>query len=316
AQSYRSLAIPVFMFIVGVVGNSIAICVLCKSKKERKESAFYCLVCGLAVTDLLGTCLASPITIATYVHGKWPGGYHLCEFHSFILLFFGVAGLCIICAMSIERYLAINHAYFYQDNINQRVARWTLFFIYVGNVFFCSLPLMGFSRSVLQYPQTWCFIDWRTEKPLHAAYSYLYAGFSSLLIVLTVACNLLVITTLFLMYRGSTSRLIRTDSARDRLAKLAFNISRVEIQMILLLIMTSVVVLICSIPLVVRVFVNQLQRPTINTNITENLDLVAIRIASVNPILDPWVYILLQKTIVTKIARLILRLCSGSVTNW
>ena len=45
------VTIPAVMFIFGVVGNLVAIVVLCKSRKEQKETTFYTLVCGLAVTD-------------------------------------------------------------------------------------------------------------------------------------------------------------------------------------------------------------------------------------------------------------------------
>ena len=76
------VTIPAVMFIFGVVGNLVAIVVLCKSRKEQKETTFYTLVCGLAVTDLLGTLLVSPVTIATYLKGQWPGGHALCEYRA------------------------------------------------------------------------------------------------------------------------------------------------------------------------------------------------------------------------------------------
>lgn len=186
------VTIPAVMFIFGVVGNLVAIVVLCKSRKEQKETTFYTLVCGLAVTDLLGTLLVSPVTIATYLKGQWPGGHALCEYSTFILLFFGLSGLSIICAMSIERYLAINHAYFYSHYVDKRLAGLTLFAVYASNVLFCALPSMGLGSSRLQYPATWCFIDWTTNVTAHAAFSYMYAGFSSFLILATVLCNVLV----------------------------------------------------------------------------------------------------------------------------
>lgn len=48
-------------------------------------------------------------------------------------------------------------------------------------------------------------------------------------------------------------------------------------------------------------FVNQLYNGTIEKALEKNPDLKAIRIASVNPILDPWIYILLRKTVVLKL---------------
>ncbi|ELR60727.1 Prostaglandin E2 receptor EP4 subtype [Bos mutus] len=291
------VTIPAVMFIFGVVGNLVAIVVLCKSRKEQKETTFYTLVCGLAVTDLLGTLLVSPVTIATYLKGQWPGGHALCEYSTFILLFFGLSGLSIICAMSIERYLAINHAYFYSHYVDKRLAGLTLFAVYASNVLFCALPSMGLGSSRLQYPATWCFIDWTTNVTAHAAFSYMYAGFSSFLILATVLCNVLVCGALLRMHR----QFMRRTSLGTEQQHHAFRrIAGAEIQMVILLIATSLVVLICSIPLVVRVFVNQLYRPQLEPVISKNPDLQAIRIASVNPILDPWIYILLRKTVLSK----------------
>lgn len=251
--------IPSIMFIFGVVGNLIAIVVLCKSRKEQKETTFYTLVCGLAVTDLLGTLLASPVTIAIYVKGAWPGEDPLCQYFGFTMLFFSLAGLSIICAMSVERYIAINHAYFYNDNVDQKLAGLTLVAIYISNAFFCALPIMGFGQVKKQYPQTWCFLEWRSNKTSDATYSYMYAGFSSLLILATVICNVLVCVALIRMHRRFVRRMsVGTDLGRTvdlrRRGRSFGRLAGAEIQMVILLIGTSAVVLICSIPLVVSCF--------------------------------------------------------------
>ncbi|XP_029366059.1 prostaglandin E receptor 4 (subtype EP4) a [Echeneis naucrates] len=299
--------IPSVMFIFGVVGNVIAIVVLCKSRKEQKETTFYTLVCGLAVTDLLGTLLASPVTIAIYVKGSWPGDDPLCQYFGFTMLFFSLAGLSIICAMSVERYIAINHAYFYNDYVDQRLAGLALLAIYVSNALFCALPIMGFGQVKKQYPQTWCFLEWRSNKTSDAAYSYMYAGFSSLLTLATVICNVLVCGALIRMHRRFVRRTsLGTDPGRGavdprRRSRSFSRLAGAEIQMVILLIGTSAVVLICSIPLVARVFLNQLYKTPVELNLDINPDLRAIRFASFNPILDPWIYILLRKTVLLKL---------------
>uniref|UniRef100_A0A3P9HT34 Prostaglandin E2 receptor EP4 subtype n=1 Tax=Oryzias latipes TaxID=8090 RepID=A0A3P9HT34_ORYLA len=298
--------IPSIMFIFGVVGNLIAIVVLCKSRREQKETTFYTLVCGLAVTDLLGTLLASPVTIATYVKGSWPGEDPLCQYFGFTMLFFSLAGLSIICAMSAERYMAINHPYFYNDYVDQKLAGFTLIAIYVSNALFCALPIVGFGQVKKQYPQTWCFLEWRSNKTSDAAYSYMYAGFSSLLILVTVICNVLVCEALIRMHRRFVRRMsLGTDLARyadpQRRGRSFGRLAGAEIQMVILLIGTSVVVLICSIPLVAQVFLNQLYKTPVELQLDKNPDLRAIRFASFNPILDPWIYILLRKAVLLKL---------------
>uniref|UniRef100_UPI00398F4155 prostaglandin E receptor 4 (subtype EP4) c n=1 Tax=Pristiophorus japonicus TaxID=55135 RepID=UPI00398F4155 len=291
------------MFAVGVVGNLIAIVVLCVSKKEQKETTFYTLVCGLAVTDLLGTCCTSPVVIATYLTQHWPGGQPLCHFFSFSMLFFGSAGMTILCAMSFERYLAINHAFFYSQYIDKGLARLALMGAYLLNLVFCILPFFGLGSNVRHFPGTWCFVDWRANSTVSASYTYMYGGFSAFLILVTVLCNLSVCATLISMRKRSMGRGDATAPGSSRGRRFpTLATSAAEMQMFWLLVFMTIVFLVCSIPLVIRIFVNQLYGPA-QIQAGEKLDyrgdLLAIRFASFNPILDPWVYILCRKKLLT-----------------
>lgn len=297
--------VPVIMFIFGVAGNVIAIVVLRISRKEQKETTFYTLVCGLAVTDLLGTLLASPVTIATYMKGSWPGGPPLCQYSGFILLFFFVVQLSIVFTMSVERYLAINHAYFYNEYVNQRLAALALLAIYMCNMVFCALPSVGLGQVTLQESKTWCFIDWKNNQTSVAAFNLMYAGVNSVIVLATVVCNVMVCGALILMHKRFIRRTsLGTDPRRIAELRRRRSFGRLagaEIQMVILLIATSAVVLICSIPLVWRIFANQLSRNNTTASLGFNPDLLAIRMAAVNPILDPWIYILFRKTVVLKL---------------
>uniref|UniRef100_A0A3Q3W8N2 G-protein coupled receptors family 1 profile domain-containing protein n=1 Tax=Mola mola TaxID=94237 RepID=A0A3Q3W8N2_MOLML len=269
------ITLPVFMFVGGALGNVIAIIVLSVSRQGRKSSAFYTLVSGLAVTDLLGTCLASPFTIANYLDQNVLNDQRVCEFQSFLLLFFSLAGLSIICAMAAERYLAICCAYTYERwGVDRRFAQKFLLFIYISHIFFCCLPAMGMARSQPQPSGNWCFIDWATE--------------DALLILGTIVLNLAVCGALLLMCQRTVHRRVTRANVRERWRALS---SAAETQMIALLVMTSVVVLACSAPLVVM-FANRFL-----VNNYPKDDLAAIRIASVNPILNPWIYILFRKSL-------------------
>uniref|UniRef100_A0A665UJ27 Prostaglandin E receptor 4 (subtype EP4) c n=1 Tax=Echeneis naucrates TaxID=173247 RepID=A0A665UJ27_ECHNA len=301
-----SLVTSATMFAVGVLGNLIAIVVLCISKKEQKETTFYTLVCGMAITDLLGTCFTSPVVIATYVASRWPGGALLCHFFSFSMLFFGSAGTSILCAMAVERYLAINHAYFYSQHIDRTMARFVLLVTYLANIVLCIMPSFGFGQHVKHFPGTWCFLNWRAMDPLGACYSFLYGGVMLVLIAVTVLCNLAVCRSLVGM--NQRTGIVRTElceqaASRRLFPRLPSVTSAAEIQMFWLLILMTIVFLICSIPLVVRIFVNQLYGPayiSAGGKPDYRSDLLAIRFASFNPILDPWVYILCRKNLLLK----------------
>ncbi|XP_037131289.1 prostaglandin E receptor 4 (subtype EP4) c [Syngnathus acus] len=302
----RSLVPSATMFAVGVLGNVIAIVVLCVSKKEQKETTFYTLVCGMAITDLLGTCFTSPVVIATYVANRWPGGTLLCHFFSFSMLFFGSAGMSILCAMAVERYLAINHAYFYSQHIDRTMARFALLIVYLANMVLCVMPSFGFGRHVTHFPGTWCFLDWRAMDPLGACYSFLYGGVMLLLIAVTVLCNLAVCKSLVGMSQRTgivRAEVCEQGGSRRRFPRLQSVSSAAEIQMFWLLVFMTSVFLVCSIPLVVRIFVNQLYDPayiSAGGKPDYRSDLLAIRFASFNPILDPWVYILCRKNLLLK----------------
>lgn len=251
----KSLVISATMFAVGVLGNLIAIIVLCVSKKEQKETTFYTLVCGMAITDLLGTCFTSPVVIATYVANRWPGGTLLCHFFSFSMLFFGSAGMSILCAMAVERYLAINHAYFYSRYIDRTMARFALLVAYLASIVLCIMPSFGFGRHVRHFPGTWCFLDWRAMDPLGACYSFLYGGVMLVLIAVTVLCNLAVCRSLVGMKQKTgivRTELCELGGSRRRFPRLQSVTSAAEIQMFWLLIFMTIVFLVCSIPLVVR----------------------------------------------------------------
>lgn len=254
ADVQKAVALPIFMFAGGAIGNLIAIIVLSVSRQERKSSAFYTLVCGLAVTDLLGTCLASPITIANYLDNLVLKEKHFCEFHSFLLLFFSLTGVSIISAMAAERFMAICCPYTYQRwGIDRRFAQKFLFFIYISHIFFCCLPMMGMATSKLQTSNTWCFIDWRTKEPVAAAYSIVYGTVSLLLILGTIVLNLAVCGALLLMRQRTVQRPVTKGSVRQRWKALS---SAAETQMMAVLVMTSAVVLACSAPLVVSPVTN------------------------------------------------------------
>lgn len=293
AQTVDSaITLPIFMFAGGAIGNLIAIIVLSVSRNRQKSSAFYTLVCGLAVTDLLGTCLASPITIANYLDKHVLTDRHLCEFMSFVLLFFSLTGLSIICAMAAERYWAICCPYTYQRwGVDRRFAHRFLFVIYISHIIFCCLPMMGMARSELQEPyQTWCFIGWK------AAYSVVYGAVSLALILGTILLNLAVCGALLLMRQRTVQRPVTRASVRERWRALS---SAAETQMMTVLVITSAVVLACSAPLVIRVFANHFM-PEPNPD----ADRAAILIASVNPILDPWIYILLRRSLFRRLRTL------------
>lgn len=198
-------ATSTLMFVAGVVGNGLALGILGVRRRSR-PSAFAVLVTGLAVTDLLGTCFLSPAVFVTYARnssllGLARGRPVLCDAFAFAMTFFGLASTLILCAMAVERCLALSHPYLYAQLDGPRCARLALPAIYAFCTLFCSLPLLGLGQHQQYCPGSWCFIRLRSAQLGGCAFSLAYASLVALLVAAIVFCNGSVTLSLCRMYR-------------------------------------------------------------------------------------------------------------------
>ncbi|XP_013382540.1 prostaglandin E2 receptor EP4 subtype-like [Lingula anatina] len=296
-------------FIVGIMGNSLALGVLYKMRSnhsEMRKSVFYVLVEGLVWTDLLGILLTAPITIITYVMypTKWLCAHpHICKFGAFAGALFGIVTPLIICAMAIERLFSINYPYTFSVSFTQSKAKLSLIACWGVGLFVASLPLMGFGKYELQYPHMWCFLNWHAETPLDTAYALTYASINVLTMLTLVVSSVTVIVTLLKMrtYRRSSVGSTRQFSILKN-PDVAQKQREVELQMVWFLVGIMFVYVVCWSPLIIQIIANS----TVRTK-NYDLDVVAIRLACLNQILDPWVYILLRRRCVRKIRRVDMR---------
>lgn len=250
------------MFLAAVVGNLLALFILGVHQKEhRSRSSVFCiLVTGLALTDLLGTCLLSPPVFICYARNMsliHLGGKGLCKLFGFAMSFFGLAPTLILCAMAVERCLAISHPYFYAVHIRRGFAKYTLFFIYLFSLAFCLLPYTGYGKFRQYCPGTWCFIDMDAtgddRAGLVLAFSLSYSSLMALLILAVFVCNGSVIVSLCRMHRSQKMRRGSVGSAgrRRRLSLAWFGQGEEEMDHLVLLALITVIFVVCSLPLTV-----------------------------------------------------------------
>ncbi|XP_055051966.1 prostacyclin receptor [Misgurnus anguillicaudatus] len=293
------------MFIAGVVGNLVALAILGVHQKERrtKTSVFCILVTGLALTDLLGTCLLSPPVFVCYAQSLslvgLTGNRWLCELFAFAMTFFGLASMLILCAMAVERCLAISHPYFYSKHVRRSFAKVALFLIYLFTFVFCLLPFFGYGRHKQYCPGTWCFIkmeaegEGEDEERRTLAFSLSYSVLMALLIAVVFLCNGSVIVTLCRMHRSQLSRRGSVLSAgRKRRMSTWFGQGEEEMDHLVLLASMTFIFVICSLPLTICGFLNAVS-PVGN----DQQNLAAFRFHASNPILDPWIFIIFRKTV-------------------
>ncbi|XP_012911665.1 prostaglandin E2 receptor EP2 subtype [Mustela nigripes] len=299
--SGESPAISSVMFSAGVLGNLIALALLARrwrgdagrsAGRGNSISLFHVLVTELVFTDLLGTCLISPVVLASYARNQTLVALaperRVCIYFAFAMTFFSLATMLMLFAMALERYLSIGHPYFYQRWVTRRGGLAVLPTIYTVSLIFCSLPLLDPEKYVQYCPGTWCFIQHS-----QTTYLQLYATVLLLLIVAVLACNFSVILNLIRMHRRSRRSRCGPSlgSSRDgpgtRRRGERVSMAEETDHLILLAIMT-ITFAVCSLPFTIFAYMDQ------TSSQKNKWDLQALRFLSINSIIDPWVFAILR----------------------
>ncbi|KAM3849221.1 prostaglandin E receptor 2a (subtype EP2) [Diretmus argenteus] len=297
----RGPLISAVMFAAGVFGNVAALALLeIRRRREttRQRSLFHVLVTMLVVTDLAGTCLISPLVQVSYSLNTTLVGMSetgvACRYFGVSMTFFSLATMSLLFTMAFERSLAIGYPYLYSRHVTKKCGYVTIPFVFFLCMLFCLLPFAGFGEYVQYCPGTWCFIDMNPIERKDRVYANLYATIMLALVLAIVACNGFVVYHLVRMYQrrrrngGSITASMRHHPPVRRVMSMAE-----EVEHLILLVFMTVIFIICTLPLVIRVYINSIgQRKE-----SHRMDLNALRFISVNSIIDPWVFIFLSPSV-------------------
>ncbi|XP_053170288.1 prostaglandin E receptor 2a (subtype EP2) [Scomber japonicus] len=302
--------VSAIMFAAGIFGNVAALVILeirrrrdMRSGGTRRRSMFHVLITSLVITDLAGTCLISPIVQLSYAQNTTlvglgeglgsPNSTLVCSYFGVSMTFFSLATMFLLFATALERCIAIGYPYLYNRHVTKKCAYITIPIVFLLCTLFCLLPFAEFGRYVQYCPGTWCFIDMNPDKISDQVYANLYATIMLVLVLSIVACNGFVVYQLFKMYqrrKRNGSVMVSMRSHNDRKMP---SIAE-EVEHLILLVFMTIIFIICTLPLVIRVYVNF----TIDDRKESHpMDLIALRFISVNSIIDPWVFILLSPSV-------------------
>nr|XP_012643410.1 prostaglandin E2 receptor EP3 subtype isoform X2 [Microcebus murinus] len=306
-----SVAFPITMLITGFVGNALAMLLVSRSYRRReskRKKSFLLCIGWLALTDLVGQLLTSPVVIVVYLSKqRWeqldPSG-RLCTFFGLTMTVFGLSSLFIASAMAVERALAIRAPHWYASHMKTRATRVVLLGVWLAVLAFALLPVLGVGQYTIQWPGTWCFISTGpggngTGSPHNWGNLFFASTFSFLgllALAVTFACNLATIKALM-------SRCRAKATASQSSAQWGRITTETAIQLMGIMCVLSV----CWSPLLImmlKMIFNQTSVEHCKTNTEKhkecNFFLIAVRLASLNQILDPWVYLLLRKILLRK----------------
>lgn len=250
-RSCRSVSVgfPITMMITGMVGNTLALVtvyVSYKKKENKRKKSFLLCIGSLALTDLFGQLLTSPIVISVYrAELMWErvdsSGY-LCAFFGVCMTTFGLCALFMASAMAVERAMAVTNPHWYSNHMRTSVTKQTLAVIWCLVLLFALLPIAGVGKYTRQWPGTWCFISTGdTEVPGNMFFATTFAGLGIFSLLVTVSCNVLTI-------RGLVMR-CKTKSGASQSSK---QWERLTTETVIQLLGIMCVLLVCWSPLLVR----------------------------------------------------------------
>ena len=81
-----------------------------------------------------------------------------------MLIFAGLATVLVVLCMAVERFLAILHPYFYERHVAPEKVKLLLGAIWLVAGLIAALPLVNVGRNVRQYPGSWCFFDFFSDR--------------------------------------------------------------------------------------------------------------------------------------------------------
>lgn len=251
-SSSRSVSVgfPITMMITGMVGNTLALILAYVSyrKKENKRKRSFLLCIGsLALTDLFGQLLTSPIVISVYQADlKWEqvdsSGY-LCAFFGVCMTTFGLCALFLASAMAIERAMAVTNPHWYSNHMKTSVTKQTLVVIWFAVLIFALLPIVGVGKYTRQWPGTWCFISTGNGEVLGNLFATTFAALGIFSLCVTVSCNVMTIRALIIR--------CKTKSGKSLSSK---QWERLTTETVVQLLGIMCVLLICWSPLLVCLF--------------------------------------------------------------
>ncbi|XP_007246239.3 thromboxane A2 receptor isoform X2 [Astyanax mexicanus] len=278
---------------LGLSSNLFALVVLVKAfhqTKSRSRSSFLLFLCGLVVTDFMGLLVTGTIVVSFHVtHFDWmllDPNCHFCNFMGMSMVFYGLCPLLLGATMAVERFVGINWPFARSANISKSRACYMVFGVWVSAGFISLLPLLGLGSYHIQVPGSWCFLN-ISHMPLDMAFCLIFSLVGLLSLAVSFVLNTVSVVTLLRVCCGQDSSRRRRDY---------------ELEMMVQLILIMVIASICWCPLLIYIMMTVLSAASARPDFV----LLCLRMATINQICDPWIYILCQES---KLRCLLHKLC-------
>uniref|UniRef100_A0A803J632 Thromboxane A2 receptor n=1 Tax=Xenopus tropicalis TaxID=8364 RepID=A0A803J632_XENTR len=310
--------LPSLSMAFGVTSNALGLWILARaytySRRQRRSRAqFLLLASGLLLTDLAGHLIAGSFVLWLYSHGGLPVAG--CQFLGGCMVFFGLSPLLIGLLMACERCLGLTRPLWHSQMVTQNRARLSLALAWAVALLVSILPFLGYGAYDLQPSGTWCFLKGPT------GFCLLFSGLGLGCLAAALVCNVLVGATLL------RARLQRPPKEERRRRQSRSHTH--DLEMVVQLLAITFVSCVSWTPLLVinlkfefkyMSLTVPMEGPTGIPLPRPDWLLFTVRLASLNQILDPWVYILLRRSVLFRLYTIFVNAACGSMnpppTKW
>ncbi|XP_054891691.1 prostaglandin E receptor 1c (subtype EP1) [Poeciliopsis prolifica] len=296
------LGMSLFTMLFGAISNLTALGILVRSRAQfsrQSKKSFLLLTVALLVADLLGHVILGAFALHVHLNqGVLQTGEPFCNVFGASMVFFGLCSLFFGFAMAVERCVAITQPFFHVSVVTAAHAKSVVLFLSSFALVLALSPFFSAGRYILQSPKTWCFL------PIHgSADTTLVLVFSSLglfALFFSLFCN--IVSGLALLHARIKSRNGNTtpSGSSGRRASTVSSTSlfcTLDVEMMVQLAAVTVVSCVCWGPFLIHIFMKQFKMHTE----PDLFVLIGLRMAAWNQILDPWVYILLRRKMLTRL---------------
>ncbi|XP_036441979.1 thromboxane A2 receptor isoform X2 [Colossoma macropomum] len=270
--------------VLGLSSNLFALIVLVKTfrhTKSRSRSSFLLFLCGLVVTDFMGLLVTGSIVVSfRMTNSRWmlvDPKCHFCNFMGMSMVFYGLCPLLLGATMAVERFVGINWPFARSANIPKSRACYVVAAVWVTAGLISLLPILGLGSYHLQPPGSWCFLNISSQFPVDMAFCLIFSLVGLLSLFVSFVLNTVSVVTLLRVCCGQDS----TQRRRDY-----------EVEMMVQLILIMVIASICWCPLLIYILRTVLSAVDVHRDFV----LLYLRLATLNQICDPWIYILCQES--------------------
>ncbi|XP_068752312.1 prostaglandin E2 receptor EP3 subtype-like [Montipora capricornis] len=282
---------------IGMLGNLLVLTTTYRILRHKRNIPNV-LILFLAWIDLLVFPLAYPQPLVKYFYGVYVGDYMGCDFQATCIVCLFTLSILVVVLMSVDRLLALFKPFYYDKQMIYDKEKIKIASIGFG----CSvltislLPAFGVGRNVLHFPGTFCLFEWGSDSFEGQALVYIFMALLALAMLVVVVCNL---ATIFMAlrlnqrtqnccscHRGDAE----TAKTNHTVSETKFVSGKMELQFAKLSGSVAVTFMSCWGLFLVRVTLIHSGWP-----FDELLDFTAVRLASLHPVINPWLYPLTRR---------------------